>query len=76
MIGQPEIVSRGFVFEQARAGLLRDAAGIARATVMAATPEERADRGVIKAVIQRDLKRYFRKRLDRRPMIIPVVIET
>jgi len=76
LIGQPEIVSRGFVFEQSRASLLRDAAGVVRATVMAATPEERADRGVIKAVIQRDLKRFFRKRLDRRPMIIPAVIET
>ena len=76
LIGQPEIVSRGFVFEEARADLLRDAAGIVRATVMAATPEERADRGVIKAMIQRDLKRYFRKRLDRRPIIIAAVIET
>ncbi|HET6279057.1 MAG TPA: ribonuclease J [Candidatus Polarisedimenticolia bacterium] len=76
LIGQPEIVSRGFVFEQTRAGLLRDAAALVRATVLAASPEERADRGVIKTLIQRDLKRFFRKRLDRRPMIIPAIIET
>lgn len=76
LIGRPEIVSRGFVFEQTRGELLREAAALVRATIMAATPEERADRGVIKTVIQRDLKRFFRKRLDRRPMIIPAVIET
>jgi len=76
LIGQPEIVSRGFVFEQTRAGLLREAAAVVRATVLAASPEERADRGVIKMLIQRDLKRFFRKRLDRRPMIIPAIIET
>jgi ribonuclease J len=76
LIGQPEIVSRGFVFEQTRAGLLREAAALVRATVLAASPEERADRGVIKMLIQRDLKRFFRKRLDRRPMIIPAIIET
>jgi mRNA degradation ribonuclease J1/J2 len=31
---------------------------------------------VIKAMIQAELKRYFRKNLDRRPMIIPAIIET
>jgi ribonuclease J len=76
MEADPEIVSRGFVFEEARGDLLRDAARVVRRAVEAATPEERADRGVIKAVIQRDLKRFFRKTLDRRPMIIPAIIET
>ena len=47
-----------------------------RRTVEAAKPEERSDRGVIKALIQRDLKRYFRQHLDRRPMIIPAIVET
>jgi len=27
-------------------------------------------------MIQQDLKRFFRKRLDKRPMIMPVVVET
>ena len=76
MSGDPEIVSRGFVFEEARGDLLGEAARVVRRSVEAATPEERADRGVIKAIIQRDLKRYFRKNLDRRPMIIPAVVET
>jgi len=74
--GEPEIVSRGFVFEEARGDLLREASSVVRRAVQAATPEERADRGVIKALIQRDLKRHFRKNLDRRPMIIPAIIET
>ncbi len=74
--GEPEIVSRGFVFEESRGDLLREASRVVRRTVQAASPEERADRGVIKALIQRDLKRYFRKNLDRRPMIIPAIIET
>jgi ribonuclease J len=74
--GDPEIVSRGFVHDGASGDLLREAAGVVRRAVESATPEERADRGVVKALIQRDLKRYFRKSLDRRPMIIPAVIET
>ncbi len=74
--GEPEIVSRGFVHEEARGDLLREASRVVRRSVESATPEERADRGVIKALIQQDLKRHFRKSLDRRPMIIPAIIET
>jgi ribonuclease J len=76
MEGDAEIVSRGFVFEEAQGDLLREASRVIRKSVEAATPEERADRGVLKAMIQQDLKRFFRKKLDRRPMIIPAVVET
>jgi ribonuclease J len=76
MAGEPEIVSRGFVFEETRGDLLREAARVIRRSVEAAAPEERSDRGALKARIQQDLKRFFRKKLDRRPMIIPTVVET
>ena len=76
MDGDPEIVSRGFVHEEVRADLLREASHVVRRVVEAATPEERADRGVIKALIQRDLRRLFRKSRERRPMVIPAIIET
>jgi ribonuclease J len=73
--GDPEIVSRGFAFAGERGDLLREAARVVRRALEAATAEERADRGVIKALIQRDLKRFFRKSLDKRPMIIPAIVE-
>jgi ribonuclease J len=76
MEGAPEIVSRGFVLEEAKGDVLREATRVVRQSVDAATPEERADRSVLKAMIQQDLKRFFRKRLDKRPMIMPVVVET
>jgi ribonuclease J len=74
--GDPEIVSRGFAFEGAGGDLLREAGRQIKRSLEAATPEERADRGVVKMMIQRDLKRFFRKNLDKRPMVIPAVIET
>ena len=76
MEGEPEILSRGFVPDAGTGDRLRDAGNAVRRAVEAATPEERADRGVLKAMIQQELKRHFRKTLDRRPMIIPVVVET
>ncbi len=75
MVGEPEIVSRGFAAGAGDQEVLRDAARLVRRSVESATPEERADRGVMKALIQRDLKRHFRKTLERRPMIIPAIIE-
>ena len=71
----PEIVSRGFVLEEEGESLLEQAADVVRRTVGDSTLEERGDVPVIHAKIQTDLKRFFRKRLGRRPMIIPVVIE-
>ena len=38
-------------------------------------PEEVADWGLIKDKIQTALRRFFRKRTQRRPMILPVVME-
>jgi ribonuclease J len=76
MEGEPEIVSRGFAAGRGDQDVRREAARVVRRAVEAATPEERADRGVMKALIQGHLKRHFRKTLDRRPMIIPAIIET
>jgi len=72
---EPEIVSRGFVLEEEGDGLLERAALVVRETVGGSTLEERGDVHVIHAKIQADLKRFFRKQLGRRPMIIPMVIE-
>ena len=73
---EPEIVSRGFLLEEDGGdGILQRAADLVRQTVATSTLEERGDVHVIHAKIQADLKRFFRKELGRRPMIIPMVIE-
>jgi ribonuclease J len=73
---EPEIVSRGFVLEEEEGdGILQRASDRVRQTVAASTLEERGDVHVIHAKIQADLKRFFRKEVGRRPMIIPMVIE-
>jgi ribonuclease J len=75
---EPEIVSRGFVLEEEEKsgdGILQRASNVVRQTVDGSTLEERGDVHVIHAKIQADLKRFFRKELGRRPMIIPMVIE-
>jgi ribonuclease J len=71
--GFPEIVTRGFVADTN--GLIEGAQQVIVETLAAASPEERTDEALLKARIQTDLKRYLRRRAQRRPLIIPVIVE-
>jgi len=37
--------------------------------------EERTDQGLIKEKIRVELRRFFRKRSGRRPLVVPVIME-
>src|SRR6201996_7834919 len=71
--GLPEIVSRGFVGEGA--GVLQEARAVVARTVETSTPEERGDWGVMQEKIRMDLKRFLSKQTQRRPLIMPVILE-
>jgi ribonuclease J len=44
-------------------------------TLRESSEEERADYGVIKEKIRSDLKRYISKHTQKRPLIMPVILE-
>jgi ribonuclease J len=71
----PEIVARGLVGEDDSPAVLDDAARSVSRALRAMSAEERGDEGVLRARLQSELKRFFRRRLQRRPMIIPVIVE-
>jgi ribonuclease J len=72
--GLPEIVSRGFVSGDG-AGILGDARTVVAKTLENSTAEERGDWGVMQEKIRQDLKRYLSKQTQRRPLIMPVILE-
>jgi ribonuclease J len=69
----PEIVTRGF--NPGENGLIERARAIVMETLDASSDEEKADYGVIKEKIRADLKRYISKQTQRRPLIMPVILE-
>jgi ribonuclease J len=69
----PEIVTRGF--NPGEDGLLEGARQIVMDTLDQSSQEEKADYGVIKEKIRTDLKRYISKQTQRRPLIMPVILE-
>ena len=69
----PEIVTRGF--NTGEDGLMDGAKQIVMQTLDVSSDEEKADYGVIKEKIRADLKRYISKQTQRRPLIMPVILE-
>jgi ribonuclease J len=69
----PEIVTRGF--NPGEDGLLEGAKQIVMQTLEVSSDEEKADYGVIKEKIRADLKRYISKQTQKRPLIMPVILE-
>ncbi|MGC4055052.1 MAG: ribonuclease J [Paludibaculum sp.] len=73
--GLPEIVSRGFVSMEERSELMASARQVVLRTLETSSNEERTDWGVMQEKIRADLKRFLNKQTQRRPLIMPVILE-
>ena len=72
LLQKPEIVSRGFVFEQKYGSILEDASGeLARAL----QKKKSINANVVRNIAIDFLERFFHQKTGRRPMILPVVVE-
>jgi ribonuclease J len=69
----PEIVTRGF--NPGDNGVIDRIKQIVVETLDSSSAEEKADYGVIKEKIRTDLKRYISRQTQRRPLIMPVILE-
>jgi ribonuclease J len=69
----PEIVTRGF--SGGENGFMEGARQTVVQTLDVSSDEEKADYGVIKEKIRADLKRYISKETQKRPLIMPVILE-
>ena len=72
--GVPDIITRGFVMDNAPE-LLADGARMLGEVMGQASIEERTDPGLIKERVRVELRRFLRKRSGRRPFVLPVIME-
>lgn len=70
-----EIISRGFVSFEESSELMPMAKLVVQKTVESSNAEERGDWGVMQEKIRGDLKRFLNKQTQRRPLIVPVIME-
>ena len=71
----PEIITRGLVHVEESGEMLAELRDLLNRMFAETSPEEIRDAELVRDRMRSVLKRYFRKKLDRRPMILPVVWE-
>lgn len=71
LIGRPEIISRGFVFDKNSRRLLKESASKLDNFLKG----KKLDRRMVKNLTADFLERYFYKETGRRPMVLPVIAE-
>lgn len=75
VLAGPDLISRGFVFEQESRDFLDDAADKVADALDEIAPEESTDWTVLKRTCRRALGEYVWQQTRRRPMILPVIME-
>ena len=75
IVRDPEIITRGLLHVDSSAETLAEIRDLVLSRLAESSREELRDPEMVQEVMRATLKRYFRKRFDRRPMILPVVWE-
>jgi ribonuclease J len=71
----PETITRGFVVDQKTEGLLKEVPALLLSMLEQTPREERTDPGLMKERVRAELQKFFRKRANRRPLVLPVIME-
>lgn len=71
----PDIVSRGFVFEDESQDYLETARCVVTDALNELNEEMRCDCEEVKQIVRQALRRFFKKTIERRPVILPVIME-
>jgi ribonuclease J len=75
VVSGPDIVSRGFVFEDASQELMAEVRDVVLDTLALMVPEAKGDWSLVSARVRSALKKFINKRMERRPMILPIIME-
>ena len=76
LVAGPDLISRGFVRDEEGEEILEQARKVVLETLSGINREARTDPAELQEEVRKALRRYFRKRLERRPVVLPYIIET
>lgn len=71
----PDIISRGFVFEDASQELLTEVKEVVSEALESMGKEIKSEWPLVQANVKSILRRYILKKMERKPMILPLIIE-
>lgn len=75
IVSGPDIISRGFVFEDVSQDIISEVRDLMAGTLSNLEDDIIADTSLIQAKLRATLKKYLRNTMDRRPMIMPIIME-
>lgn len=75
VVSGPDIVSRGFVYVRESGDLMTDAKEVVRRTLQSLESRGNSDWNTLKTEIKDDLKDFINKEMQRKPMILPIIME-
>ncbi|MEK7218737.1 MAG: ribonuclease J, partial [Patescibacteria group bacterium] len=75
LVGDPDIVSRGLIYGSEQQEITRDLVQASRKAYEDELNRGEKDRKALKRAVTGSLYRYFDRKLDREPMVIPLMVE-
>ena len=76
LVAGPDLISRGFMGAEESEEVLENAKKVVLETLAASNRETRTDPAELKEEVRRSLRRFFRKKLERHPVVLPYIMET
>jgi len=75
LVSGPDIITRGFVFEDASPEVISSIGNLVTETLRGLDKEIMLDPSLVKAKIRSVLKKYLRNTMEKSPMIVPIIFE-
>jgi ribonuclease J len=76
LVAGPDLISRGFVRDEQGEEIFEQARKVVVEVLNSMNRETRRDPAELQEEVRKALRRFFRKRLERRPVVLPYIIET
>ena len=76
IVAGPDMISRGFMSPDESEEVLEHAKKVVLETLGGMNRETRTDPAELKEEVRRALRRFFRKKLERHPVVLPYIIQT
>ena len=76
VVAGPDLISRGFMRAEESEEVLETAKKVVLETLGGINRETRTDPAELKEEVRKALRRFFRKKLERHPFVLPYIIET
>ena len=75
VVAGPEIASRGFVYMKESDDVIAEVKEAIRSAVAARPESEVGDRELLGATVRSAVRRFINQRFERKPIVIPVILE-